>query len=303
MLTIKVRIYRSHDFDLMVLAQAGVISIAPVAKKVIESYFLGQDYHIQVTNEPQMIPTRIPNVLATRIQITDAECPGIEAWFRGFTEGFRNNLIKCLIRRAIVNIPFWVYRTDGWESAEAALQEEREVDAMLAEIDGTSVKKSNSQSEFGGTGNALELHKANRRENFALDREKSTAHAGYKPNMPDPVKDSKMEPVKDRSEVVTQPPVIPARETAHIHQEAEKSQINRNPTAIQTSAEEPKVPKEPKKNKKQEIPSSVNESKIEKELPDRPMVGQLPEALPDEEPDDEEVFDAFGALNAMQSGL
>lgn len=127
MITIRVRLYRSHDYDLMVLAKTGTISIATVAKKALEACYLGEDYTVQIKDEIKQIP-KFNNSLLTIVRIADKDCPGIEHWFNGFEYGARNNMIKCLIRKAIKNVPMWAYRTDGWISAE---QEAKEVQALM----------------------------------------------------------------------------------------------------------------------------------------------------------------------------
>lgn len=130
MTTIRVRLYRSHDYDLMVLAKTGAISIATVAKKALEACYLGEDYTVKIKDEIKPIP-KSNNSLLTIVRVDDEDCPGIEHWFNGFEYGARNNMIKCLIRKAIKNVPMWAYRTDGWISAE---QEAKEVQALMENV-------------------------------------------------------------------------------------------------------------------------------------------------------------------------
>lgn len=129
MLSVRVRIYRSHDYDLMAMAYSGMISIATVAKKALEACFLGEDYKAEIRSaSPAVISKKFSSTLITRVQLTDDDVPGIEEWFRGFSEGARNNMIKCLIRKAIGDVPVWAYRTDGWVSA---VDEEKKVEQLL----------------------------------------------------------------------------------------------------------------------------------------------------------------------------
>ena len=129
MLSVRVRIYRSHDYDLMAMAYSGMISIATVAKKALEACFLGEDYKAELRSaSPAAINKKFSSTLITRVQLTDDDVPGIEEWFRGFSEGARNNMIKCLIRKAIGDVPVWAYRTDGWVSA---VDEEKKVEQLL----------------------------------------------------------------------------------------------------------------------------------------------------------------------------
>ena len=133
MLFVKVRIYRAHDYDLMVLAQLGLISIASIAKKAVEACFLGEDYKVDIKLDKTYVPPELTSKLSTRVRLSNDDVPGIEEWFREFSEGARNNMVKCLIRRAIGDVPIWAYRRDGWTSAADAKEEEAEVEKMLAE--------------------------------------------------------------------------------------------------------------------------------------------------------------------------
>lgn len=128
MLSVRVRIYRSHDYDLMAMAYSGMISIATVAKKALEACFLGEDYKAEIRSASPAVSKKFSSTLITRVQLTDDDVPGIEEWFRGFSEGARNNMIKCLIRKAIGDVPVWAYRTDGWVSA---VDEEKKVEQLL----------------------------------------------------------------------------------------------------------------------------------------------------------------------------
>lgn len=131
MFTVKVRLYRSHDYDLIVLAQTGIISVASIARKALEACFKGEEYKVDITGVVRPVPEKIGNSLSTRVQISDESCPGIESWFRGFGTGARNNMVKCLIRKALSEVPVWAYRVDGWVSAEA---EAKEVQKVLESI-------------------------------------------------------------------------------------------------------------------------------------------------------------------------
>lgn len=128
MITVRVRLYRSHDYDLMVLAKTKTISIASIAKKALEACFKGEDYEVEINDEPKPLPEKLGNSLITMVRILDKDCPGIENWYRGFESGARNNMLKCLIRKAIKTVPVWAYRTDGWVSAE---QESKEIQALM----------------------------------------------------------------------------------------------------------------------------------------------------------------------------
>ena len=133
MIEVKVRIYRSHDYDLMALAQTGVISIAVAAKDALEACFTGEECHIYQRKPTRAIPSSLGNSLCTRLYLSDEEYPGIESWFKGFESGMRNNFIKCLIRRGLGQVPVWAYRTDDWKPPAAAHTEVKRLDSDFSE--------------------------------------------------------------------------------------------------------------------------------------------------------------------------
>lgn len=70
MLSVRVRIYRSHDYDLMAMAYSGMISIATVAKKALEACFLGEDYKAEIRSaSPAVISKKFSALLHPNMRI------------------------------------------------------------------------------------------------------------------------------------------------------------------------------------------------------------------------------------------
>lgn len=153
MVKVRVRLYRGHDYDLLPLAENYGASFASIAKNTLEALFLGKEYQIDITTF-HYVPTKpvkkeLVNGEAREkvkpivylVKLSDKDCPGIESWFKGFTCGHRNNLVKLSIRRALGSFPIEAYRNDGWMSAE---QESKEVKAILASIEKEASTKETS---------------------------------------------------------------------------------------------------------------------------------------------------------------
>ena len=85
---ITIRIYRTHDFDLMSLYQAGNIPLAQVMKKAIIAYYCGE--HFRFTVERESIPDlkAMPLVVNLLLSISDYDAPGIEHWIAGLQKGY-----------------------------------------------------------------------------------------------------------------------------------------------------------------------------------------------------------------------
>lgn len=172
---IKLRVYHCHDFDLMVLALLGIINLSKIGKAAITACYLGEECHVDISDAIGDIPADIPSTLMAKITISDRETPGIVEWYKGFESGARNNMLKCLIRRSLSNVPVWVYRTDHWTSAKKAKEEDREAAKVLDEMKKTVVTVRTPERK---TVKPVVSHKSQAAE------EKPVAVKEHKPPMP-----------------------------------------------------------------------------------------------------------------------
>lgn len=110
---ITIRIYRTHDFDLMSLYQAGNIPLAQVMKKAIIAYYCGE--HFRFTVERESIPDlkAMPLVVNLLLSISDYDAPGIEHWIAGLQKGYRNSCFKSIFRHYLDDPCMAFYREDG----------------------------------------------------------------------------------------------------------------------------------------------------------------------------------------------
>ena len=117
---VKVRIYRSHDYDLMLMHYGKMLSIKdkrgkdkPVTVSVaaglaLKAYFTGEPLVINVNKTDKPLGD-FPYLKTMTIYAYDSECPGIEKWLDGLKEGNRNNLVKVILRTYLDKIPIWGY--------------------------------------------------------------------------------------------------------------------------------------------------------------------------------------------------
>lgn len=211
MITVRVRLYRSHDYDLMVLAKTGTIEIANIAKKALEACFLGEEYTVEISDEIKPLPNKLNNSLVTKVRISDEDCPGIEHWYEGFAVGARNNMFKCLIRKAVRYVPIWAYRSDGWVSAE---QESEKIKQLMQQMQGTEEVQNDAPEQ---TENAPKVKAKEKPKKMASSKKKDTAKNSTSdaPESTENVKTINPAPAidDDRAEKPVSMPQIPIQNT------------------------------------------------------------------------------------------
>ena len=91
---ITLRIYRTHDYDLMALHRSGVLSFPKAARKALISYYKGETILISTEIDEKQVPEDLPAMLEFNITIGERTAPGFAEWFRTVKSGYRNNLLK-----------------------------------------------------------------------------------------------------------------------------------------------------------------------------------------------------------------
>lgn len=119
-----IRIYRTHDFDLMALYQTGAISLASAMKKAIIAYYNGEyfKFAIQKTENPD--PASMPLVRSFILNISNQDSPGIEEWIAGIMKGYRNCCIKAILRHYLEDPCMAFFREDGHRHDLIAISDE-----------------------------------------------------------------------------------------------------------------------------------------------------------------------------------
>ena len=110
---ITIRIYRTHDFDLMSLYHAGNIPLAQAMKKAIIAYYCGEHFRFEVNREKLPDLKSMPLVVNLLLTISDYDAPGIEHWIAGLQKGYRNSCFKSIFRHYLDDPCMAFYREDG----------------------------------------------------------------------------------------------------------------------------------------------------------------------------------------------
>lgn len=110
---ITIRIYRTHDFDLMALHYSGALGIGAAMKKAIIAYYNGEKFTFDVTMPHEIDPSDMPLVVTTSILITESDSAGITEWLSGFRTGYRNCCLKNILRHYLEDPGVAYFRNDG----------------------------------------------------------------------------------------------------------------------------------------------------------------------------------------------
>ena len=140
------RIYRTHDYDLMMLHVSKMIHIGRAAEQVVIAYYKGNHFRYQIKAE-DTYTERLPSQATFLLVFKESEAPGILEWLSGFTDGCRNSFIKNLLR-TYLDYPFEaVYRKDLWQSAKRSYSSEPFMPPVL-----TNRRKRAHKDRWSGTG-------------------------------------------------------------------------------------------------------------------------------------------------------
>lgn len=121
---ITIRIYRTHDFDLMALYQAGNFPLAQAMKQAIVAYYCGEHFVFTVKRTEKPDAKNMPLVTSLILEISDNDVPGIEMWIKGITKGYRNSCFKAIFRHYLEDPCVTFFRDDGSATKLTEVQNE-----------------------------------------------------------------------------------------------------------------------------------------------------------------------------------
>lgn len=113
MLKITIRIYRTHDFDLMALHQTGALKIGTAMKKAIIAYYNGEKFQFDITMPCELDMSQMPLMVTTSIAIAEKDSEGITKWLSEFRPGYRNCCLKNILRHFLEDPGIAYFRTDA----------------------------------------------------------------------------------------------------------------------------------------------------------------------------------------------
>lgn len=111
------RIYKTHDHDLMGLHQTGMLDIGKAAKAAVLAYFKGERFRFDLKLGQYPDSRAMPSVATFQIEFDDEldEAPGIRKWLDTFEDGYRNCCIKAILRFYLADPCVFLFRRDGWQ--------------------------------------------------------------------------------------------------------------------------------------------------------------------------------------------
>lgn len=111
---VTIRLYKTHDFDLMALHQTGACNIAHAMKQAVIAYYQGQYFKILVQAKEKVKLTEMRTVVQLHFSIDNSDAEGILQWLYGFVPGSRNccfkNILRYFLSPCIV-----LFRNDSWQ--------------------------------------------------------------------------------------------------------------------------------------------------------------------------------------------
>lgn len=98
---ITLRIYRTHDYDLMALHRSGVLNFPKAARQALIAYYKEEPILISTDMAGKQVPNDLPAMLEFNITIGERTAPGFTKWFRSLKSGYRNNFVKNILRSSL----------------------------------------------------------------------------------------------------------------------------------------------------------------------------------------------------------
>ena len=94
---ITLRLYRQHDLDLITLYRHPSFSLSNAIKKALCAYVRNESFYIEQPVPYDMGKEKVPKIVQIHIQLPDEDNDAIE-WIKGIKEGYRNSVLKNVVR-------------------------------------------------------------------------------------------------------------------------------------------------------------------------------------------------------------
>jgi len=150
-LKIKMRLYRQHDLDLIGLYINHDFNFRLAAKQAVISHVRKKEYSIAVPE--QVLPKKkITKLIQTYINLEDTDEDVME-WLSNIKPGYRNSLIKNIIRGYMDNSNSYLYSNDadievGGSIPKASRGKKVSAEKIVARIMETPINNINKETVF-----------------------------------------------------------------------------------------------------------------------------------------------------------
>ena len=108
---ITLRLYRQHDLDLITLYKNPDFSLPYAIKKALNAYVRSETLYIKQPKAFELDPTKkIPKIVQMHINLNPDTDNDIILWLKDIKEGYRNSILKNLIRGYLIGPCIYPYR-------------------------------------------------------------------------------------------------------------------------------------------------------------------------------------------------
>lgn len=117
---ITLRIYRTHDYDLMALHRCGALNFPKAARRALIAYYKKERLLLSTDTSGRKVPDDLPAMMEFNINIGEHAAPGFTAWFHTVKRGYRNNLVKNILRASLDGLCTELYMPEERRLAEGS---------------------------------------------------------------------------------------------------------------------------------------------------------------------------------------
>lgn len=151
---ITLRLYRQHDLDLITLYRHPSFSLPAAIKKALKAYVKKEQFAIKQPATYELPKEKISKIVQMHIALKEDEDSDIIEWIKDIKEGFRNSVLKNIIRGYLVGPYVYAYQKSSTacdlasENADLFDSNTRNITTLSANKSGTPRKK-NKKKETG----------------------------------------------------------------------------------------------------------------------------------------------------------
>ena len=118
---VTLRLYRQHDLDLITLYRHPEFSLPNAMKKALCGYVRNEKFFIKQPSTYELGNEKISKIVQMHIQLSDKTESDVIKWLKGIKEGYRNSVLKNVIRSYMAGPCVYSYSTNASEAANLAL--------------------------------------------------------------------------------------------------------------------------------------------------------------------------------------
>ena len=118
---VTLRLYRQHDLDLITLYRNPSFSLPNAIKQALYAYVKKDTFAIKQPEIYELGEEKISKIIQMHIHLNEEIDSDIIAWLKNIKEGYRNSVLKNLIRAYMVGPCLYTYMVNKQTGAENAL--------------------------------------------------------------------------------------------------------------------------------------------------------------------------------------